>query len=265
MLIGVFRALMIAMLVLAAAMFVTMLLKAAFFALFSLIVFLTPFVFVFWLVSHLHPGRHRMRVGGPWDVARHGPKLRWARRFARREDESKRWVREAEGHAREIARLVRRCSRTTREALAGSPESARKLADRVRELARLHQTLDTHLRGTEALRYRLQAREMEARAAAAADAFAAEQYRAAAQSLESQALTCEELARTRERLQAEVARILAALASLRARLVSMLAGPAAADGATTAAADELAHLEAQVDTFRDSVRQVLQQASHTAP
>lgn len=42
----------------------------------------------------------------------------------------------------------------------------------------------------------------------------------------------------------------------------MLASPTAAIGQIDRTADELADLEAQVDTFQDSVRQVLQQASH---
>ena len=150
---------------------------------------------------------------------------------------------QADHLAKEIARLVRRCDRNTRDALAGSPASARKLAERVRALARLCQTLDAHLRGNQAMEYRRQAEEMVRRATLAADAFAADQYRAAAQSLESQAAVCEELARTRERFHAEVARILAALSNLRSRIVSMLASPTAAIGQIDRTADELADLD----------------------
>ncbi|NLC56053.1 MAG: hypothetical protein GX774_04375 [Armatimonadetes bacterium] len=260
---GMIRGLILAMLVLMGAVLTLTLMKAAVAVLISLVVFIAPFVFLYWLLSHLPlwgSHRHAPRpVPTPWRGRRWAPRPRWQ---PRPEEEATRWVRQADHLAKEIARLVRRCDRNTRDALAGSPASARKLAERVRALARLCQTLDAHLRGNQAMEYRRQAEEMVRRATLAADAFAADQYRAAAQSLESQAAVCEELARTRERLHAEVARILAALSNLRSRIVSMLASPTAAIGQIDRTADELADLEAQVDTFQDSVRQVLQQASH---
>lgn len=223
-----------------------------------LLILLLPIIFIYLYATQATrvPNRMRVRMGGPgaqmpfWErpapVAPAGPDT---------------WVREAQGIARDIKRLVRKGDRSLREALGSVPDSAAKLAARVSDLARSHQAVATYLATNSAAQALQQAAEMKRRAEAATDAFVREQYQAAAQALDRQVEVCAELAVTRERLQAEVARIVAALTSMRSRIMAVRSGMEAGGGPLDRAAGELADLQAQVDNFQESVRQVLQQAS----
>ncbi|MDH7569721.1 MAG: hypothetical protein QHJ73_09060, partial [Armatimonadota bacterium] len=128
-------------------------------------------------------------------------------------------------------------------------------------LARAYQDLNQHLGRDDVGDLSRRAAVMEARAAGTADPIAREQYLQAAESLRQQAQVHLELAATRDRLRSEVARILATLTNLRARLVALSSGSAVPLNDVSTAAEELAGLQSQVDTFHDSVRQVLKEST----
>lgn len=253
-----FRVLLVVALAMLAAMLAAMMVKAAVVLLVFALTLLAPFLIVFWLIRY---GMQGGRRPAPQPSRRARRRFRWEQRRATTEQEAEHWAREASDLAADIARLVRRGDRGTRQILSGAPAGAKKLAERVRDLTRLCKTLEEHLRDNEGSEFLRQAAEMQARADATRDPFAREQYAEAARSLEAQAQTCLELSRTRERLHAEIARILAALTNLRSRIVAVLSSPAGGAESVSRAADDLADLESQVGTFQESVRQVLRQAS----
>ncbi|MBI3945882.1 MAG: hypothetical protein HY321_08180 [Armatimonadetes bacterium] len=249
---------LVVMMIMVAMLVLKVLVGAAIAILFAL----APFVLAYWLLTRFVPA---LRQPSGWGAPSRAGRFSWPfSRPAGEPENAGAWVREAREAAADIRRLVRRGDRAGRAALAGVPASAARLADRVRELAHLYRSLGENLRDADPAELSRRAAAMKVRAESAADPIIRDQYRAAAQSFSEQVGMALELRATRDRLHAEISRILAALTNMRSRIIAARSG-AAAPGISDIdhAAEELAGLQTQVDTFQESVRQVLR-SSHLA-
>lgn len=215
-----------------------------------------PFIIIYWVLAHLLPALRRASKEDSIRSTSLFSRPLVSRRQPQQDVDA--WVKEACDAAADIRRLVRKGDRASRQALAGVPKSAARLAQRARDLARLYHSLEDRLREADPAELGERAAAMKERAQSAADPVTREQYQAAAQSFSEQVQLSLEQRAARERLHAEIARILATLTNLRARLIAARAGVGPAGPSDMdRAAEELADLQSQVDSFQQSVRQVL--------